>query len=141
VKLPGGIIPLGLDLEHKESAPVNSAGDRLIVKGEPGPMEKAVRVRRYRSRVQAEERILSFVEKLDGVCEMLSVDQRTLLVRGIRTLICRAVREDRLRISIVLRDVWKHLPEDLTVPDPRDQGAGMLGVANLLLPPPVSPDR
>ena len=113
--------PPDLD-RYRESQPINGKGDTLMVKGEPGPIEKIKRIREYRHRVQAEERIVTFLERYPWLMQVLTDDQVVLLTRMVRSIVKQAVREDRARVREVLAEVAKFLPEDLTVPDPRDDG-------------------
>ncbi len=105
---------------HRESPPINAGGDRLLLRGEPGPIEKIVQVRRHRARVQAEERILTFLERVPGLVEGLDRERLRLVVRLVRGLVVRSIQEDRARLREVLARIAEYMPEDLVLPDPRD---------------------
>lgn len=105
---------------HREGPPINAGGDRLLVRGDPGPIEKIVQVRRYRARVQAEERVLTFLERVPRLVEDLGAERVQLLVRLVRGLVVRSIQEDRARLREVLARIAEYMPEDHVLPEPRD---------------------
>lgn len=106
---------------HTESAPINPRGDRLLVRGEPGRLERLTQLGRYRARVQAEERILTFLERLP-YWDTLDYGQQELTVRLVLSVARQTVREDRERMVLMLQSAGRLLGADLCVPDPRDTG-------------------
>lgn len=109
-------------LAYRETPPVNTRGDRLLVPGTPGALERVVGIRRYRARVQAEERILTFLERIEGLREALTAEQTELLVRLVLSIARQTVAEDRARMLEVFNGTCELLPSDQCVPDPRDEG-------------------
>ncbi len=109
--------------ELVRSEPFNQAGDRLLIQGAPGAIQKMAQHRERQERVQAEERILTFLEGIPELLDVLSDETRDQLVGTIRSLCNQTAKDHLLRFFEVAKGIELYLPTFGSIPDPRDLGS------------------
>ncbi len=71
----------------KQTAPFNNLGDRLLLPGHPGALEKLVQLRQRQTRIEAENRIRGMLEdKIPEALEDLTNEQDKMICALIRSL-------------------------------------------------------
>lgn len=109
---PEGFIP---------SSPVNTRGDRVLVRGAPDGMELLTQQARATARVQARERVLTHLERIDGFLEVLTEEQLDQVLETVLQL-CDGIAKEYARSLIAsLPKAIGRIPTYQSMPDPRDQ--------------------
>lgn len=110
----------------RQSVPINQRGDRLMVPGEPGAIEKLVRAREAESAAIAAERVVGYLEGIDGLLDAISDQQQEHLVALIRSLCHGTAIEYHAKLLQIYAEARRYVPTYDCVPDYRDPGPGFL---------------
>lgn len=107
------------------SPKINEKGDRLMLPGDPGAIEKFTQHRKRKARLQAEDYVRGHLEKhAPDVLEIISNKQLDNLVWVIRSLCQQTANEHRAQFLEVVKRAGDFIPPSLAVPDPRDEVGG-----------------
>ena len=103
------------------SQKINEKGDRLLLPGDPGEIERFTQHRKRKARLQAEDYVRGHLEKhVPEVLEIITDKQLEDLVWVIRSLCQQTANEHRAQFLEVVKRAGDFIPPALAVPDPRD---------------------
>lgn len=103
------------------SSPVNTRGDRVLVRGEVEGLELLVQQARATSRAQARERVLTHLERIPGLLEVLTEEQVDQVLEVVLQLCNGTAREYAQALIGALPGAIGRIPTYQSVPDPREQ--------------------
>lgn len=97
-----------------------------MVPGEPGAIEKMVRAREAEGAAIAAERVVGYLEGIDGLLEAITDGQRDHLVALIRSLCHGTAIEYHAKLLQIYAEARRYVPTYDCVPDYRDPGPGFV---------------
>lgn len=115
------------------SPEINERGDRILVPGEPGALERLVQAKNTVMRAEARERVRTFLEKdLPSVVECLGDEDLGLLIDGITSLCWQTAGGYLDQAMDAVRAAMRHVPPYRAIPDPLDRGNQLVEMPHVM---------
>ena len=109
--------------KFKQSLPFNKFGDRLLLPGNPGALEKLVQLRERQTRIEAENRIRGMLEdQIPEALEVLTDEQLKTICALVRSLGDQWARQYFLDSLHVFREFITYVPTAGACPRSEDLG-------------------
>lgn len=115
-------LDLGELFSWREGPTINRDGDRLLVRGKPGAVERMLRYRQRTTRIEAENRIRGHLERIPGLLEVLDDRTTDALVNAVRSISHQTAESFARYFLSVCRGALEYIPPEVGVPHPEDLG-------------------